>query len=164
VFSPDISSSFGGVCISSGGCYKQLCDWYYNTASLFRANFEQTTEHPVIFNVSGACDSLLANGCYLKTNHEFNKFPVYAQLNLAVVTSEDFRKCFAFTKISAELESTKGKLDKATAKGKELGDEVKELKGQLSQSHLYDELKSKAPNFSFKLAKIHPSSLLSLSL
>ena len=173
VFSPDISSSFGGVCISSGGCYKQLCDWYYNTASLFRANFEQTTEHPVIFNISGACDSLLANGCYLKTHHEFNKFPVYAQLNLAVVISEDFRKCFAFTKVSAELESTKGKLDKATAKGKELGDEVKELKGQgkldkatakgkklgdevkelkgqLSQSHLYDELKSKAPNFSFK--------------
>ena len=36
--------------------------------------------------------------------------------------------------VSAELESTKGKLDKATAKGKELGDEVKELKGQLSQS------------------------------
>jgi hypothetical protein len=37
-------------------------------------------------------------------------------------------------KVSAELESTKGKLDKATAKGKELGDELKELRGQLSQS------------------------------
>ena len=105
VFSPDISSNFGGVCISSGGCYKQLCDWYYNTASLFHANFEQTTEHPVIFNVSGACDSLLANGYYLKTNYEFNKFPVYAQLNLAVVTSEDFRKCFVSKKIYDELTS-----------------------------------------------------------
>jgi hypothetical protein len=40
----------------------------------------------------------------------------------------------AADKVSAELESTKGKLDKATTKGKELGDEVKEQKVQLSQS------------------------------
>jgi chromosome segregation ATPase len=40
----------------------------------------------------------------------------------------------AADKVSTELESTKGKLEKATAKGKELGDEVKELKVQLSQS------------------------------
>ncbi len=39
----------------------------------------------------------------------------------------------AADKVSAELESTKGKLDNATATGKELGDEVKKLKGQLQR-------------------------------
>ncbi len=38
--------------------------------------------------------------------------------------------------VSAELERTKGKLDNATATGKELGDEVKKLKGQLQHEQL----------------------------
>jgi chromosome segregation ATPase len=40
----------------------------------------------------------------------------------------------AADKVSDELEGTKDKLGKATTKGKELGDEVEELKGKLSQS------------------------------
>ncbi len=39
----------------------------------------------------------------------------------------------AADKVSAELEGTKGKLDKAATKGKELGDEFKELKKQMSE-------------------------------
>jgi hypothetical protein len=80
VFSQDASSTFGGVCICSGGSFKQLCDWYYNTASLFQASFVQD-DYPVIYCVSGAFNALLANGYYLKTSHVFNQCPVYAQLN-----------------------------------------------------------------------------------
>jgi hypothetical protein len=112
VFSPDTSSTFGGVSICSGGSYKQLCDWYYNTASLFQACFVQD-QHPVIYCVSGAFDALLANGYYIKTSHVFNQFPVYAQLNTGIVEKDTFRAAIANDK-------------------------------------LYDELMSKAPNFSFR--------------
>jgi hypothetical protein len=95
VFSPDTSSTFGGVSICSGGSYKQLCDWYYNTASLFEACFVASKDHPVIFSVSGASDNLLANGCYLKTSFKFNQFPVYAQLNHGLVSSEAFHSAIA---------------------------------------------------------------------
>jgi len=113
VFSPDTSSTFGGVCICSGGSYKQLCDWYYNTASLFQASFVKSGDHPVIYSVSGASAALLANGYYLKTSHEFNNCPVYAQLNTGLVQSVTFK---------AAIRSDK----------------------------LYEELLSKAPNFSFR--------------
>ena len=102
VFSPDTSSTFGGVCICSGGSYKQLCDWYYNTASLFQASFVHSKD-PVIFCVSGASDLLLANGYYLKTSHEFNQFPVYAQLNDSVVKSDSFREAIASETLYQEL-------------------------------------------------------------
>ena len=105
VFSPDTSSTFGGVCISSGGSYKQLCDWYYNTASFFEASFLHSKLHPVIYCVSGASDSLLANGYYLKTSHEFNKFPVYAQLNQDIVISKPFSDAIASASLLAELRS-----------------------------------------------------------
>ena len=103
VFSPDTSSTFGGVCICSGGSYKQLCDWYYNTASLFQASFVQD-EHPVLYCVSGAFDALIANGYYLKTSHVFNSFPVYAQLNHGVVTSDTFQAAIKNKKLYNELE------------------------------------------------------------
>jgi len=102
VFSPDTSSTFGGVCICSGGSYKQLCDWYYNTASLFQASFVQD-DHPVIYCVSGADDLLLANGYYLKTGHVFNQHPVYAQLNSGVVESDTFQAAIANCKLYNEL-------------------------------------------------------------
>lgn len=95
VFSPDTSSTFGGVCICSGGSYKQLCDWYYNEASLFQACFVASKDHPAIYSVSGASVALLANGCYLKTSFVFNLFPVYAQLNHGLVSSEAFRSAIA---------------------------------------------------------------------
>ena len=95
VFSPDTSSTFGGVSICSGGSYKQLCDWYYNTASLFQACFVASKDHPVIYSVSGASVALLANGCYLKTSFKFNQFPVYAQLNHGLVSSEAFHSAIA---------------------------------------------------------------------
>jgi hypothetical protein len=103
VFSPDTSSTFGGVCICSGGSYKQLCDWYYNEASLFQASFVHSKDQPVIFCVSGASDLLLANGYYLKTSHEFNQFPVYAQLNESVVKSDSFREAIASETLYKEL-------------------------------------------------------------
>ena len=95
VFSPDTSSTFGGVSICSGGSYKQLCDWYYNTASLFQACFVASKDHPVIYSVSGASVKLFANGCYLKTTFVFNQCPVYAQLNHGLVSSEAFRSAIA---------------------------------------------------------------------
>jgi chromosome segregation ATPase len=52
----------------------------------------------------------------------------------------------AADKVSTELESTKGKLEKSTAKGKELSDEVKEVKGQLSQSQKEHDAAVKAGN------------------
>lgn len=103
MFSPETSSTFGGVCICSGGSYKQLCDWFYNTASLFQASFVHSKEHPVIYCVSGASESLLANGFYLQTSHEFNKWPVYAQLNSGVVSSDKFRSAIASDKLYQEL-------------------------------------------------------------
>ena len=99
VFSPDTSSTFGGVCICSGGSYKQLCDRYYNTASLFQASFVESGDHPVIYSVSGALDDLLANGYYLKTRHEFNNCPVYAQLNTGLVQSDTFRAAICSDKL-----------------------------------------------------------------
>jgi hypothetical protein len=102
VFAPDTSSTFGGVCICSGGSYKQLCDWYYNTASLFRASFVQD-DHPVIYCISGADDLLFANGYYLKTGHVFNQYPVYAQLNRGLVESDTFQVAIANRKLYKEL-------------------------------------------------------------
>jgi hypothetical protein len=103
MFSPDTSSKFGGVCICSGGSYKQLCDWYYNTASLFQASFVPSQLCPVIYSVSGASDSLLANGYYLKTSHEFNHFSVYAQLNCDLVASKPFSDAIASKRLRKEL-------------------------------------------------------------
>ena len=103
VFSPDTSSTFGGVCICSGGSYKQLCDWYYNEASLFQASFVQSKLRPVLYCVSGASDSLLANGYYLKTSHEFNQFPVYAQLNRGILLSKPFSDAIASETFLEEL-------------------------------------------------------------
>ena len=102
VFSQDASSTFGGVCICSGGSFKQLCDWYYNTASLFQASFVQD-DYPVIYCVSGAFNALLANGYYLKTSHVFNQCPVYAQLNTGIVEKDTFRAAIANDKLYNEL-------------------------------------------------------------
>ena len=50
----------------------------------------------------------------------------------------------AADKVSAELESTKGKLDKATTKGNTLGEEVVRLNIQLSQSQTQHDAAVKA--------------------
>jgi hypothetical protein len=60
------------------------------TVTVFQACFVASKDHPVIYSVSGASDKLLANGCYLKTSFAFNQFPVYAQLNHGLVSSEAF--------------------------------------------------------------------------
>jgi hypothetical protein len=53
--------------------------------------------------VSGASDLLLANAYYLKTSHEFNHFPVYAQLNRDIVTSKPFSDAIASKSLLKEL-------------------------------------------------------------
>ncbi len=77
---PEQLAKYGGVAICSGGSYKSLCDWGYLDASLFRADFAQICEWPLIFEVENAPECYLANGPYLRTRSRYNGHPVYAQI------------------------------------------------------------------------------------
>jgi len=76
---PHRLQDYGGVVISSGGCFKSLANWFYAEASLFRADFSSLST-PVVMEVTKTPVCFLANGPYLKTTRVYNGSPVYAQV------------------------------------------------------------------------------------
>ena len=85
---PSVLDEYGGVTISSNGCYKSLHNFKYLKASLFEADL--STSSDIIF-VENAPDILHVNGPYIRTKDMFNAKPVYVQLASHQVT--DFSKC-----------------------------------------------------------------------